>query len=97
MSKTKALAKTTLPRAAADGAVIVNGGKYARHAVLAAFEMLGGVPAMVEWAKEHPGEFYTKLFARTIQKDVEVQSSRSVEDLLGEIDGEVVDAEFEDV
>lgn len=71
------------------GAVMVPSGRYARHATLTAFEMLGGVPALVEWARENPGEYYTKLFAKTIQREVEVTSVRTIEDAIAEIDGVV--------
>lgn len=87
---------------APDGAIMISAGKYARHAVMTAFEMIGGVKRMAEWADENPGEFYTKMFAKTITREVEERKSDSVEDLLDAIDAEATDvtgakdAEFED-
>jgi hypothetical protein len=40
-----------------------------RAAFTAAFEELGGVPALVEWARAEPKEFY-KLYARLIPIDL---------------------------
>lgn len=90
----------------AEGNVIVHAGRYAREAVLVAFEMIGGTERMAAWADANPGEFYTKLFTKTITRELEVTASRGIEDLLAELDrplqvgGEsgatsIQDAEFE--
>lgn len=44
-----------------------------KAAFQAAFEGLGGVPALIEWAedKNNRGEFY-KLYSKLLPKDVEV-------------------------
>jgi hypothetical protein len=34
------------------------------------FEMLGGVEGMVKWARNHPKEFYRKLYPKLISVDV---------------------------
>jgi hypothetical protein len=77
---------TNLPTTTARGELIVNAGRYARNAVLTVYEQIGGNEAMAAWAKENRGEFYTKLFSRTIQRDVEVQASESIEQLLEQLD-----------
>lgn len=84
---------------APDGAIMVSTGKYARNAVMTAFEMIGGVNRMAEWADENPGEFYTKLFGKTITREVEQTKSDDLEGLLEAIDAEVevVDVESESV
>jgi hypothetical protein len=41
----------------------------AREAFQMAFEGLGGVPALTQWAQENPTDFY-KLFARLIPVEV---------------------------
>lgn len=76
------------PRAfgAADGAVIPHAGRYARESVLLAFEMIGGVERMADWATKNPGEFYTKLFTKVVTREVEVSASESIEDLLLRLD-----------
>lgn len=89
----------------ADGAVIPHAGRYARESVLTAFEMIGGVDRMADWADKNPGEFFTKLFPKVITKEVEVHASEGVEDLLARLDAghystepmeaPVVDAEVE--
>jgi hypothetical protein len=70
----------------ADGAVITHAGRYAREAVLVAFEMIGGVERMADWANQNPGEFYTKLYTKVITREVEVSASEGIEDLLLRLD-----------
>lgn len=83
------------------GGLMVSAGKYARSVVLGVFEQIGGQDAMADWASANPGEFYTKLFAKTITREVEEKRVDSVEDLLDAIDTEVTlvatDAEFEEI
>lgn len=89
-----------VPAVAPDGTILVNASKYARQATLAVFEMLGGTHAMAEWARENPTDFYTKLFPKTIQKDVEVGTRDDVEGMLEKLDqkpyqnDDAIDAEF---
>ena len=71
---------------AADGAVIPHAGRYAREAVLLAFEMIGGVERMADWANQNPGEFYTKMFSKVVTREVEVSASEGIEDLLLRLD-----------
>lgn len=70
----------------ADGAVIPHAGRYARESVLLAFEMIGGVERMADWATKNPGEFYTKLFTKVVTREVEVSASEGIEDLLLRLD-----------
>lgn len=88
--------------AAPDGTIVTNASKYARQATLAAFEMIGGTQALAEWAINNKKDFYTKLFGKTIQKDIELNAGNSVDELvrrLAETEDsnpeEVLDAEFE--
>jgi hypothetical protein len=92
----------TLPAVAdSSGGLMVSVGKYARSAVLGVFEQIGGQGAMAEWASANQTDFYTKLFAKTITREVEEKRVDSIEDLLDAIDAEATlvatDAEFEDV
>lgn len=60
--------KGTQPRNSPKGRVKGSRNKHtvaAREMFLRTAVELGGLPAMVEWAREEPGEFY-KLFARLI-------------------------------
>ncbi|MGE5621410.1 MAG: hypothetical protein ACM3VY_00125 [Candidatus Bathyarchaeota archaeon] len=54
-----------------------------RHALVLAFEGLGGVPALQAWAKKNPTEFF-KLWARMMPTEVkaEVSASPTLEDLI---------------
>lgn len=70
----------------ADGAVIAHAGRYAREAVLLAFEMIGGVDRLADWAGKNPDLFYTRLFPKVISREVEVTASAGVEDLLRKLD-----------
>lgn len=81
-----------------------NASRYSRNAVLTAFEMIGGTEAMANWAEENPGEFYTKIFTKTIQKEVEVTQKNDVESLLEQLSAKdqaaleasmTIDAQFE--
>jgi hypothetical protein len=101
MSDYKPLSKGRgVPSVGPDGEFMQNAGKYARNAVLTAFDMIGGVDAMAEWAQENPGEFYTKMFSKTITRDVEKTDTTSVEDILRKLDQGIIDLEpdeFEEV
>jgi hypothetical protein len=90
------------PRSDVDGAVIAHAGRYAREAVLTAFEMIGGVDRLADWASKNPDLFYTRLFGKIVTREVEVHASEGIEDLLARLDGtaahdhgETVDAEYE--
>lgn len=78
--------KALMPYGDADGAVILHAGRYARECVLVAFEMIGGVERMASWAAANPTEFYTRLYAKVITREVEVSASEGVEDLLLRLD-----------
>lgn len=80
-----------IPVVDADGQVIVHAGRYARNAVLTAFEMIGGTEAMADWAKENPTDFYTKLFPKVIDREPVVSREVTVEDLLDELDSRMID------
>lgn len=79
-----------------DGEIFQHVGKYARSAVLYAFENMGGPEALTTWASENPDEFYTKLFPKIIARESEVHHTRTVDQLMDVIDGDYV-VEGEDV
>lgn len=90
---------------------MVNASKYARQSVLVAYELIGGTKALAEWAIRNPEnerDFYTKIFPKTIQKDVEVGARDDVEGLLAKLDkqkaeaprfddDDAIDADFEEI
>lgn len=95
---------SVLPQSAPDGTIMVNASKYARNAVLTAFEMIGGTQEFANWASNNKADFYTKMFAKTIQKDVEIGTKDDIESLLDRVDPRkqkeledemTIDAEFE--
>jgi hypothetical protein len=74
-------------------ALAVNTGPYkpparmteARHKLAEAFELMGGVGALVEWGKGNPTEFY-RLWARLIPKEANVAlTAMPLEDLLSKL------------
>lgn len=73
-----------------NGEIFKSVGKYARGAVLFAFENIGGPTALAEWAADNPTDFYTKLFPKIITREVEVGVTRSVDELMDVIDAEPV-------
>lgn len=93
--------RIALPYGDADGAVIAHAGRYARECVLLAFEMIGGVERMADWATKNPDLFYTRIYTKVITREVEVTASEGIEDLLARLDGhgpsapaEYIDAEI---
>lgn len=86
--------KPLLPRAARslgftgadDGAVIQHAGRYARENVLIAYEMIGGVDRMADWANRNPDLFFTRLFTKVITRELEIGATEGVEDLLMRLD-----------
>lgn len=81
---------------------------HSRDLVVLAAECLGGVSRLVEWVQEdaeNERDYWTKIFPRTIQRDVEVTTTKSFDELVfslareaGVIDvSDATDAEFVDV
>ena len=91
--------KSNLPAVSADGQIMVHAGKYARNAVMTVFQQIGGTDAMALWADANQTDFYTKLFGKTMTREVEDAATQdTIEDLLGKLDEkEAIDAEFEAV
>lgn len=54
----------------------------AKDNILDVFLRIGGVPEMAKWARKNRGDFYTKIYARLIPKDVALGASEGLEDLL---------------
>jgi len=93
----KPVSSPTVPQAF-DGEIYQAVGKYARSAVLFAFEQTGGPEGLASWAFANPDEFYTKLFPKIIARESEVTHHRSVDQLMDVIDGDYqVDGEFDEV
>lgn len=53
-------------------------GRYAGAVVMAVFHMIGGAERMASWADQNPTDFYTKMFAKTVQRSTQVDVSGSV-------------------
>lgn len=91
-----------IPSASIDGELMVAAGKRSRQIVLDVFDMIGGVERMAEWAEQNPGEFYTKIFTKTITREAEVNHTVGVESMLdmleaAEDEGLVLEGEYEEV
>lgn len=81
---------------------MVSAGRKSSQLVLDVFDMIGGVEAMAEWAEENPGEFYTKLFSKTITRETDINHTVGVEDMLDELDeldddALILEGEYEDL
>lgn len=74
-----------------DGAVVMTAGRFAREAVLSVFEQIGGVEAMAEWAANNPDDFYTKVFTKTITREIEQHDERDIDRVIAELDERMVD------
>lgn len=75
------------------GELMVNAGRFSRGAVVAAFEMMGGIETFAEWATENQTDFYTKMFGKVIGRELEVKSTDGLEDMLTVLDAEPEDIE----
>lgn len=78
------------------GEIFQNVGKYARGAVLYAFERIGGPDGLASWANDNPDDFYTKLFPKIIARESEVTHSHTVDSLMDVLDGDYEVAEFDE-
>lgn len=68
-----------------------------RRSVNFVYEALGGDLGYAVWASENRTEFYNKHYAKTLERQVEINDKRGIEDYIDIIDGEVVDAVMTDV
>ena len=77
------------------GGINVSAGRFSRGAIVAAFQLNGGLEAFADWAKDNPTDFYTRMFGRVIGKEAmeAPKGPDDVEDLLDAIE----DVEYEDV
>lgn len=50
-------------------------GKYSGALVMSAFEQMGGLPMLVDWAQQNRTDFYTKIWGKTIQRSTAVEHS----------------------
>lgn len=65
--------------------------KAVKEALQEAFEGLGGVPSLVEWAKSEPTEFY-KLWSKIMPTEVKAEVTNIGESPVGKIQIEVISA-----
>ena len=77
------------PSVSAD--LYANVGRYAGAAVLTAFEQLGGIDGLVEWAGrtgENEEAFYTRIFTKIVSspKQVEVSGTLRIEEAIKALD-----------
>lgn len=75
-----------LPTTDQDGNLYQHVGRYAGQMVITAFDMIGGVDRLADWADKNPNEFFTKVFPKVIAKPVEHSVSEGVEALLERLD-----------
>lgn len=68
-------------------------GRYAGNVVMTAFEMMGGIERLVDWAEKNPDTFYTKMFTKIIAKPhhVEHGASQSLEAAIKALDAKTID------
>lgn len=68
-----------------DGSLYASMARYRRQAFDIAFEHTGGQERLNDWADKNYGEF-VHLFHKLIPKELEVQASEGVEELLRRLD-----------
>lgn len=70
--------------------------KRSLNATHDAFDLIGGVPRLAHWAHHNPGEFYTKIWGKTVQSNQAVEHSGELT-IRTAIPRSPLDGEFEDV
>ncbi len=55
----------------------------AKEGTIHAFEQLGGVPALVAWARENPTQFYTSIWGKLIPRESAVDVTSGGEPMIG--------------
>lgn len=77
-----------------QGEMVANASKYVRSSVLAVYHRLGGDDFMLDWARENPTDFVTKVYGKLVQPEKTViEHTKSIEDVLDELDAIDVDSE----
>jgi len=61
-----------------------------------AFDLIGGVPRLAHWAHNNPGEFFTKIYAKTLQGAQQLEHSGEIV-IRSAIPVSPLDGEYEDV
>lgn len=75
-------------------------GKYAGALVASAFEQMGGLPMLVDWASQNRTDFYTKIWSKTIQRSqqVDVSGTLTIDDAISRLERmNTIDAEFTEI
>ncbi len=77
------------------GGLAVSAGKFSRGAIIAAFELNGGLETFAQWAADNQTDFYTRMFGKLVGKEAQepAKGPDDVEDIIDTIE----DVEFEDV
>jgi hypothetical protein len=68
----------------------------ANIAISDTFDLIGGVPRLALWADRNPGQFYTKLYARTLVAESTQNVSGQIT-IISSIPRSPLDGEYEDV
>ena len=68
-----------------------------RRAVNFVYEAMGGDLGYAVWAHKNPDDFYNKHYAKTLERQVEINDKRGIEEYIDIIDGEVVDVTRQDM
>lgn len=73
-------------------------GKYSGALVASAFEQMGGLPMLVDWASQNRTDFYTKIWSKTIQRSQQVEHSGTltIDDAITRLErqGSMLEGEF---
>ena len=79
-------------------------GKYAGAAIMAAFEMIGGVQRLANWADSNPSDFYTKVMPKVVQRSsqVDVSGTLTFDDAITRLEsqsrgGTIEDADYSEM
>lgn len=70
--------------------------KRSLNATHDAFDLIGGVPRLAHWAHHNPGEFFTKIWGKTLQSASQVEHSGEIT-IRTAIPRTPLDGEYEDV
>ena len=71
-------------------------GRYAGATVLAAFQQIGGVNRLADWATHNPTDFFTKLLPKIIQRSqsIDVTASVTIDDAISRLENAPIEGKF---
>lgn len=104
MAKRPTLTPPAIGFSAFDGDIVKHIGKSANLDVAIVHQELGGAEGLLQWTLKDPEnmrDFYTKLFPKIMQKNIEHSATEGVEAILKQVAerqaGQIIDVDCEEI